>query len=70
MFYKASALGLVDNPAGGICGFGNIKTVNDTTSIGGEPCTAAILRAAAGVWAKKAHSPITNAGFYGLICSQ
>jgi len=64
-FYKASALGLIDNPAGGICGFGNIKTVADPISIGGEPCTAAILRAATGVWAEKTHAPVTNAGFYG-----
>jgi len=64
-FYMASSLDYINNPAGGICGFGNITTTADPICIGDEPCTAPILRAAAGVWTQQAHAPIANTGFNG-----
>ncbi len=64
-FYLASSLGFVNNPAGGICGVGKCNTAADPISIGGEPCTAPILRAAAGVWAQQAHAAVSEAGFSG-----
>lgn len=64
-FYLASALRFVNNPAGGICGFGAHATAADPINIGGEPCTAAILRTAAWVWAQQSQARITDSGFLG-----
>ncbi len=64
-FYLSSALGLVDNPSGGIGAFPIGNTIPDSVTIGGEPCTRAILLAAAGIWRKMASADIVLDGFNG-----
>ncbi|MHB9026517.1 MAG: prepilin-type N-terminal cleavage/methylation domain-containing protein [Armatimonadota bacterium] len=64
-FYMANALGLVDNPAGGLRAF-SLPTATQKTSIviGGDSCARPILAAAAEIWRKKTGAPFTE-GFAG-----
>jgi len=64
-FCMAGALGLVDNPAGGISDFVLFGTRPDAVTIGGEPCTRPLLQAAAAIWRQRAKAPIVLGGFNG-----
>ena len=64
-FDMAGALRLVDNPSGGISDFSASATSPASVTVGGEPCTRAILLAAAGVWHVRAKAAIVQHGFHG-----
>jgi len=64
-FVMAGALGLVDNPAGGISDFPIGNTLPDGVTVGGEPCTRTILLAAAAIWRQRAKAPIAVMRFKG-----
>ena len=69
-FSMAGALGFVDNPAGGISAFSASATSPASVTVGGEPCTRAILLAAAGVWHVRAKAAIVQHGFHGQYAVQ
>jgi len=69
-FDMAGVLGLVDNPSGGISAFPASFTCSESVTVGGDPCTRAILLAAAGVWRTRAKAPIVLGGFHGQYAVQ
>jgi len=69
-FDMAGALGYIDNPAGGISDFSVGATSQDSVTVGGEPCTRAILLAAAGAWKVKAKAAIAQDEFHGQYAIQ
>ena len=64
-FLMASALGWVDNPAGGMADFPLTEKSTDTLTLGGEPCTQVLLRAAAAAWKQKTGGKIAHSPFKG-----
>ena len=69
-FDMAGALGFVDNPTGGINAFPASATSPASVTVGGEPCTRALLLAAAGIWRTRAKAPIVLGGFHGQYAMQ
>ncbi|MHB9026516.1 MAG: prepilin-type N-terminal cleavage/methylation domain-containing protein [Armatimonadota bacterium] len=55
-FYMANALGLVDNPAGGLRSFGLPDVPKASIVVGGDYCTRPLLVAAAQAWRQKTGS--------------
>jgi len=64
-FDMAGILGYVNNPTGGISDFPSCVTNHESVTVGGDPCTRAVLLAAAGVWQAKAKAPMVMDGFHG-----
>ena len=64
-FYLANTLRLIDNPVGGMSVFTPRVIGKGPVAIGGENCTAPLLRAAADAWGQKTQVKVTNCGFAG-----
>jgi len=69
-FCMAGALGLVDNPVGGISDFSMPASIPNSVTVGGEPCTRALLLAAAGIWRQRAKAQIALGGFKGQYLTE
>lgn len=69
-FYTAGAYGFIDNPSGGISDFAMGASTPSSITIGGDPCTQSLLRAAAGVWRVRAKANIRLGGFDGQYATQ
>ena len=72
-FYMVNALGLIQNPAGGLCQFslagsasGTTVYNNATVTIGGDLVTMPLLTAAAEAWKKSAGASYYTRGFLGM----
>ncbi|MHB9133668.1 MAG: prepilin-type N-terminal cleavage/methylation domain-containing protein [Armatimonadota bacterium] len=64
-FFQANALGLIDNPAGGLHDFTPLRWHNGGFVIDGDPCTRPLLKAAAEAWRVKASAHYHSKGFLG-----
>ncbi len=72
-FYLVNALGLINNPGGGLCSFnlaslgsGHTAYNNTPLTIGGDLATMPILTAAAEAWKKATGARYSSKGFLGM----